>query len=169
MPGRIIGLYALALMDRDGPVYGYLISRRISERTGGAWSPGAGAVYPALRALVDRGLARSGGGGRRREYRITAAGRVALRRLRRESLSAGRSAPDLSVLWADVVGRRDLGPFLLHRLRRTIRALEAQSGRHAESPAARALRRNVLRELAAAQRRIAGDRRSPRVPGEGSR
>jgi PadR family transcriptional regulator, regulatory protein PadR len=159
MPARIIGLYSLALMDQ-GPVYGYFISRRISERTGGSWRPGAGAVYPALRALVDRGLARSVGRGRRREYRITPAGRAALRRIRSESPSTNRSAPDLSVLWADVVGRRDLGPFLLQRLRRTIQALETQAGRSPESPGARALRRDLLRELAAAQKRIAGNRRS---------
>ncbi len=155
MPPRIIGLYALACMERDGPVYGYLISRRISERTGGAWRPGAGAVYPALGVLVERGLARKLVRGRRSEYRITPAGRSLLRRLRRDAPSPGRTAPDLSVLWADVVGASDLGPFLVHRLRRTIRGIEGHLARLPTTPSTRALRRQVVRELAQAQRRVA--------------
>ncbi len=169
MPARIIGLYSLACMEREGPVYGYFISDRISERTGGAWRPGAGAVYPALQALVERGLASRTGRGRRLEYRITLAGRRALRRLRLESESGGRSAPDLSALWADVVGRRDLGPFLLHRLHRTLVGIESQLARTAGTVAGRSLRGQVVRELAGARTRIATAGRSGRAKAGGAR
>ena len=114
MPPRILGLYSLACMDRDGSIYGYRISRQIAERTGGAWRPGPGAVYPALRALVDRGLARAVRRERRLEYRITSRGRGVLRELR-EQPSRGSAAPDLSVLWAEIVGGPDPGEFMLRR------------------------------------------------------
>ncbi|HLN51556.1 MAG: PadR family transcriptional regulator [Thermoplasmata archaeon] len=168
MPPRIIGLYALACMEREGPVYGYFISRRISERTGGAWRPGAGAVYPALRVLVERGLARKLRRGRRSEYRITPAGRSLLRRLRRDASSPGRTAPDLSVLWADVVGASDVGPFLVHRLRRTVQGIEGHLARLPASATTRALRRQVVRELAQAQRRVARPRTSRASRTEGT-
>ncbi len=169
MPARIIGLYSLACMEREGPVYGYFISDRISERTGGAWRPGAGAVYPALQALVARGLASRSGQGRRLEYRITPAGRRALRRLRSQTEPGGRSAPDLSALWGDVVGRRDLGPFLLHRMRRTLVGIETHLARTAGTAAGRALRAQVVRELAGARTRIATAGRARRARAGGTR
>jgi DNA-binding PadR family transcriptional regulator len=65
-PGRLLGLYALAVMERDGPIYGYSLADRVAERTDGGWRPGAGAIYPALQVLVTRGMARSSRDGRRR-------------------------------------------------------------------------------------------------------
>ena len=52
---RLVGLYALTVMEREGPVHGYGISERIAERTDGAWRPGPGAVYPSLQKLVAGG------------------------------------------------------------------------------------------------------------------
>lgn len=125
MPPRMIGLYALAIMEREGAVHGYLLARRIAERTGGAWRPGPGTVYPSLRTLVARGLARSRGVGRRREYRITPAGRAVLRRIRRRVAPTAPPAPDLTALWAEVAGAGDVGSFLQLRLHRTLEALSA--------------------------------------------
>ncbi len=125
MPPRLIALYALAVMQREGSVHGYQLSERISERTGGAWRPGAGAVYPALRRLVDRGLARREGDGRRRVYRITPKGRTVLRALQRRSGRAGRRGPEAGALWAEIVGEENLGRFLLRRLERDLEALRS--------------------------------------------
>ncbi|MFY9717772.1 MAG: PadR family transcriptional regulator [Thermoplasmata archaeon] len=166
MPARILGLYSLACMDREGSAYGYRISRQIAERTEGAWQPGPGAIYPALRALVDRGLARSVRHDRRLEYRITPRGRGVLRELRARRRRP-TSAPDLSVLWAEIVGVRDRGEFMLRRVRRVTGALadyvERGSG---TGPVDRAFRAKAVAELAAAQRRLAlaprGARRAPR-------
>jgi DNA-binding PadR family transcriptional regulator len=148
----MVALYALAQMEREGRVHGYQLSRRIAERTQGAWRPSPGTIYPSLRGLVDRGLARRVGVGRRREYRITPAGRELLRRVRRQVGAGAPGAPDLSVLWAEVAGAADLEQFLMRRLRRS---LDAISGALVSAPAsARAgsasaeLRRAAIAELA---------------------
>jgi DNA-binding PadR family transcriptional regulator len=162
MPARLLGLYSLACMDRDGSAYGYRISRQIAERTDGAWRPGPGAIYPALRALVDRGLARTVRNDRRLEYRITPRGRVVLRGLR-DRRGRPAAAPDLSVLWAEIVGVSDPGEFMLRRMQRVTSALVDFVDR-SPGPVARgeALRARARAELAAAQRRLAPRRRPPR-------
>jgi len=125
VPARLVGLYALRCMERDGAVHGYSLSERIAERTGGVWRPGPGAIYPALQRLTDRGLARSRLVGRRRVYTITPKGRESLARLRAQTAGWTSRAPDLSALWADVAGVDDVATFLLMRLRRALDAIDA--------------------------------------------
>jgi DNA-binding PadR family transcriptional regulator len=114
----VLGLYALSAMERDGPVYGYSLADRISERTGGGWRPGAGAIYPALQGLVEKGFARASLDGRRRVYRITPAGRAFLRRVRDGFSGRHRGDPDLSALWSEIAGASDPGQHQLDHLRR---------------------------------------------------
>jgi DNA-binding PadR family transcriptional regulator len=152
---RLVGLYALRLMERDGPLHGYGLSERIAERTEGSWRPGPGSVYPSLRKLVDSGLARSVPRERRREYTITPAGRALLRRIRERNGPFSRARPDLSVLWADVLGSETVDGFLLQRLRRNLETLEAHASRPSSSPAdGERLRRAVLGELTTASARF---------------
>ena len=120
----LIGLYALRLMERDGPVHGYLVAEAIAERTEGLWRPGAGAIYPSLQRLVARGLARATRQDRRTVYSITPTGRALLRRIRTARAFRQRTRRDLSALWADVLGERDVGEFLLTRLNTAGEALE---------------------------------------------
>jgi DNA-binding PadR family transcriptional regulator len=155
VPARLVGLYALTCMERDGGVYGYSLANRISERTGGVWRPGPGAVYPALKRLADRGLAKVRGAGRRREYQITPRGRRLLRQIRRQRASAGGSGPDLSLLWAEIVGAPDDATFLLHRLRRSLDGIETHLSRGPEARSgSRTLREDALIELRAAAGRL---------------
>jgi len=150
-------------MERDGGVYGYSLANRISERTGGVWRPGSGAIYPALRRLSDRGLAKVHGAGRRREYRITPLGRSVLRRIRRERSTPGGSGPDLGLLWAEIVGAPDDATFLFHRLRRAIDGLEAHLDRDPEARVGSGkLRDDVVAELRAAEGRLGRVGRPPR-------
>jgi PadR family transcriptional regulator PadR len=63
----------------DGELYGYEIAQRIRERSGGAFAPSEGALYPALHALEADGALtatwrESDKGPRRRYYTITAQG-----------------------------------------------------------------------------------------------
>jgi DNA-binding PadR family transcriptional regulator len=163
MPPRVIGLYALALMEREGPVYGYQVGHRIADRTGGGWQPGAGAIYPALAGLVERGLAERSSEGRRRVFRITARGRASLRRLREGARGDGTSVPDLGALWSDILGGADPGPFLLRRLRRTIDGLDSYLADTAEpSGNAAAYRSQILAELRLAQSRFSSGARATR-------
>ena len=66
----------LALLAEE-PMHGYQIIRELSERTGGAWTPSPGSVYPTLQQLEDEDLVReqkSESG--RRVYALTDAGRA---------------------------------------------------------------------------------------------
>jgi len=155
MPPRMVGLYALTLMERDGAVYGYSLAGRIAERTAGAWRPGPGAVYPALQHLTSRGLATVSGVGRRREYRITPRGRQLLRKVRKERSAGSGSGPDLSLLWAEIVGAPDDSTFLLHRLRRLLDGIETHLGREPDARVGEEpFRETVLDELRGAERRL---------------
>jgi len=141
-------LYALSLMEREGPVHGYRIADRIEERTDGAWRPGPGAVYPALQRLVRRGLATRRSAGRRQEYQITPDGRELLGRIRSRDAAPGPGAPDLTALWAEVMGAGDPGAFLLVRLRTAIDRLTLHLQRTAlPAEEARQLRADAIAEL----------------------
>ena len=64
----------LALLS-EGPRNGYQIMSEIEERSGGAWRPSPGAVYPALQQLADEGLVEAEESAGRRAFSLTEAGR----------------------------------------------------------------------------------------------
>jgi DNA-binding PadR family transcriptional regulator len=68
---------AVLLLLAEQPMHGYEIVRTLEERSGGARTPGAGSVYPALQLLVDQGLATATEAAGRKTYSLTAAGRTA--------------------------------------------------------------------------------------------
>ncbi len=152
---RLVGLYALTLMEREGRVYGYRISERIAQRTEGNWRPGPGAVYPALGQLVRSGFARARVQGRRKEYSITPAGRKLLSRIRQGPDQFQRARVDLAPLWAEVLGSADVGELHLLNLRRALTRLEGFLSRPGEDPRRRARLVNAAHgELSAALGRI---------------
>jgi DNA-binding PadR family transcriptional regulator len=65
----------LALLAEE-PRNGYQIIQEIGQRSGGAWRPSPGAVYPALQQLADEGLIEGEEGGGRKTFRLTDAGRA---------------------------------------------------------------------------------------------
>ena len=66
---------AILALLREGPRNGYQIMSEIQERSGGAWRPSPGAVYPALQLLADEGLIAGEESGGRRTFSLTDAGR----------------------------------------------------------------------------------------------
>jgi DNA-binding PadR family transcriptional regulator len=64
----------LALLA-EAPMHGYQIIREIEERSGGAWKPSPGSVYPTLQLLVDEGLITAEESGGRKTYSLTPEGR----------------------------------------------------------------------------------------------
>jgi PadR family transcriptional regulator PadR len=81
-------LLVLAIL-RDGELYGYEIAQRIRERSGGAFAPSEGSLYPALHSLEAEGALQatwreSDKGPRRRYYRITPKGGTLLAEHERE-------------------------------------------------------------------------------------
>jgi DNA-binding PadR family transcriptional regulator len=67
---------AILAVLADGPSNGYQIMSEIEERSGGAWRPSPGAVYPALAQLADEGLIIGEESGGRRTLSLTDAGRA---------------------------------------------------------------------------------------------
>ncbi|MGA8302978.1 MAG: PadR family transcriptional regulator [Thermoplasmata archaeon] len=155
-PGRLLGLYALSVMGRDGPIYGYLLADRISDRTDGAWRPGAGAIYPALQSLVTKGFARVTRDGRRRLYSATPQGRAFLRRVRRGWMGGARAGPELGLLWSEIAGDGDPGQHLLRHLRHHLEGIVAYLDRDPRMLAGSgSLRDQVLAELRVTEARLA--------------
>jgi DNA-binding PadR family transcriptional regulator len=64
----------LALLAEE-PRNGYQLMQELSERSGGAWRPSPGSIYPALQQLEDEGLVVAEEVDGRRAYSLTEAGR----------------------------------------------------------------------------------------------
>jgi len=64
----------LALLA-EKPMHGYQVIQEIGERSGGAWKPSPGSVYPTLQLLADEGLIRAEESGGRKTYSLTEEGR----------------------------------------------------------------------------------------------
>jgi DNA-binding PadR family transcriptional regulator len=62
----------------EQPMHGYQILGELSERSGGAWKPSAGSVYPTLQMLADEGLVLAEEDAGKRVFRLTEAGRAAV-------------------------------------------------------------------------------------------
>ncbi|MCK7628165.1 PadR family transcriptional regulator [Streptomyces sp. RS10V-4] len=65
----------LALL-KDRPMHGYEMIQEIAERSGGAWKPSPGSVYPTLQLLEDEGLIVSASEGGKKLFSLTEAGRA---------------------------------------------------------------------------------------------
>jgi DNA-binding PadR family transcriptional regulator len=66
---------AILALLQEGPLNGYQIMAEIEERSGGAWRPSPGAVYPALSQLADEGLVIAEESSGKRTFSLTDAGR----------------------------------------------------------------------------------------------
>jgi DNA-binding PadR family transcriptional regulator len=73
--GDVRGAILSALAQE--PQNGREVMVTIAARTGGAWSPEAGEVYPTLQQLTDEGLLSTRHDGERTVYELTEAGRAA--------------------------------------------------------------------------------------------
>jgi DNA-binding PadR family transcriptional regulator len=71
----------------EQPMHGYQIIQELSSRSGGAWSPSPGSVYPTLQMLEDEGLVSSEEAAGKRVYGLTEAGRASV------AETAGTPAP----------------------------------------------------------------------------
>ncbi|MDE2301845.1 MAG: helix-turn-helix transcriptional regulator [Sphingomonadales bacterium] len=77
--GETLRLMVLALLE-GGPQHGYQLIRGFSERSGEAYAPSPGVLYPLLTLLADMGLIEevAGDGAGKRSFALTAAGRTEL-------------------------------------------------------------------------------------------
>lgn len=85
-PGKdrdLITLYILHSLSLH-PKSGYDIMKEMSEKTGGAWSPSKGTVYPLIKSLEKEGLIRVAEVGKRSKniLELTESGERILKRIR---------------------------------------------------------------------------------------
>jgi DNA-binding PadR family transcriptional regulator len=67
---------AILAVLAEQPRNGYQIISEIAERSGGAWKPSPGSIYPNLQQLEDEGLITADTDTGRRTFRLTDAGRT---------------------------------------------------------------------------------------------
>jgi DNA-binding PadR family transcriptional regulator len=67
---------ALLVALGDGPGHGYELISRLEEKSGGAWRPSPGSVYPTLQLFEDEGLVKVEERDGKRVYALTDAGRT---------------------------------------------------------------------------------------------
>lgn len=65
----------LALL-KGRPMHGYEMIQEIGERSGGAWKPSPGSVYPTLQLLEDEGLITNQSEGGKKLFTLTESGRA---------------------------------------------------------------------------------------------
>jgi DNA-binding PadR family transcriptional regulator len=66
---------AILALLAENPMHGYQIIQELATRSGGAWTPGAGSVYPALEQMEAQGLVTGDQQDDKRVYTITDKGR----------------------------------------------------------------------------------------------
>lgn len=66
---------ALLALLAEGPGHGYDLINRLEERSGGAWRPSPGSIYPTLQLLEDEDLVTVAEDDGKRVYTITDSGR----------------------------------------------------------------------------------------------
>jgi DNA-binding PadR family transcriptional regulator len=112
-------------------MHGYQIMQAMDDRTGGAWRPSPGAVYPTIAQLEDEGLVTTTAEGGRKLVTLTEAGRAHVEE-RRET-------------WGDpfaALAGRDSGPDLrgsLHELHAAARQVAVRGDRGQAEAAAKVL------------------------------
>jgi DNA-binding PadR family transcriptional regulator len=92
-------------------MHGYQIITELTERSGGAWHPSPGSVYPTLQAMEDQGLVTADKSEGRRVFSLTAEGRTVAEEAgdgpapwERAAKGANRSLVDLRGLIGEVAG-----------------------------------------------------------------
>ncbi len=108
----------LALLT-ERPMHGYEMIQEIDSRTGGAWRPSPGSIYPTLQLLEDEGVivaSTEESGGARKRFTVTEAGQA-------EATEAAQTPPwaefaqDTVNSWHDI---RDAGSQAMNALRQVM-------------------------------------------------
>ena len=131
---------AALLLLAEEPRNGYQIMQELEERTGGAWRPSAGSIYPALQLLEDEGLIRSEEVDGRKLLHLTDAGRTLV-----EERGSDQPAP-----WDELAGDASDDARAIMKVMREAMIAASQvihAGSEAQRAEARKLLVNLRRDL----------------------
>nr|WP_082473894.1 PadR family transcriptional regulator [Curtobacterium sp. Leaf261] len=140
----ILSLLGDSAAEGSEPMNGYALIKSIAERTGGAWRPSPGSVYPTLQQLVDEGLIVASGDDGRSTYALTDAGRAEVEARADDIAAAWNSTPGATDAQQGFVESLQKLFGVLHMYRTT--ATDAQ--RNAATEKLDQLRRDLLQILA---------------------
>jgi DNA-binding PadR family transcriptional regulator len=93
--------YALLDLLQERPKHGYEMIKELESRAGGFYTPSAGAVYPTLQLLEDRGWVTAETTEGKKVYAITDAGRQALKERHDEEAQRPGRGPRGPWGWGD--------------------------------------------------------------------
>ena len=102
--------YALLDLLKERPKHGYELIKELEEKSGGFYTPSAGAVYPTLQMLEDREWLTSSTVEGKKVYSLTDTGRAALEEHRNQAASWGEFGGHGRPGWGEH-GHRHHGPF----------------------------------------------------------
>lgn len=109
---RIYILHRIALK----PTHGYELIQDIQTKTEGAWSPGAGSIYPILKKLVSEGLIKAETAGRsedRHIFEITPKGLAVIKEMKETFANFGQRWSAMRGLFIDFIEPEKVCTFLL--------------------------------------------------------
>jgi len=101
----LLALYILHTIALK-PKHGYEIIQDINAKTEGAWSPGAGSIYPILKKLVSEGLIKPetpGAVDDRHVYHVTQKGTTQLKQLKETFANFGQRWGAMRSLFMELV------------------------------------------------------------------
>ncbi|MEM0130048.1 MAG: PadR family transcriptional regulator [Thermoplasmatales archaeon] len=110
---RGIIFFIILTMVKDGPIYGNQVANMISERTGGAWKPGAGSIYPALDRLRRKGIVERYEEGGKVMYRITEKGMALISKIKERHFEQSPISKYMGRLWMETMGSEEKLRFLI--------------------------------------------------------
>jgi DNA-binding PadR family transcriptional regulator len=108
---------ALLALLTERPMHGYEMIQEIDQRTGGAWRPSPGSVYPTLQMLEDEGLIASTADEGRKRFALTEAGQVEAAQAAQEPAWSEFTATTIDS-WHDI---RDASMQAMNALRQVMR------------------------------------------------
>ena len=121
------------------PGHGYEVMQRLEEKSGGAWRPSPGSVYPTLQLLEDEGLVRSTERDGKRVYELTDEGRAEATRRTEEAGGDPFAADRVASVYGQL---RENGMSLLQAIRQI-----ARTGNEAQVQQASEIVRDARKQL----------------------
>ncbi len=113
------------------PSHGYEILRDIEAKTGGAWRPRPGAIYPMLKKMVAAGYIECQDSGEETEqkvYSLTPKGRLLLEKTKEKIRASGHRVDSLRGIFLEMMGDREALGFLVDALKGHFEMIRAACG-----------------------------------------
>jgi len=116
-PRGLLMFYMLHCIAKK-PTHGYEILQGITNKTEGAWRPGAGSIYPILKKLEDHGYIETENGAKGETaqcvYRITPKGSAFLQKTKEFFKDAGQRWSSMSRIFIEFMDPENVSNFLIN-------------------------------------------------------